>query len=141
MGRFAFLFAIVLTQLACSTDRTCDADAIALELAGTVATNCGRVAVNGDSTSTDQCVSEAFSMRHAFFARYDLRGTDSRVSRFVVGTASGKVYFLLWDSDPSGGSNAPETLGRTECVSPRLALATGGFTCESSGPTGRVCGG
>jgi hypothetical protein len=141
MGRFRLLVAVVFAPWACAGDRTCDADAITMDLAGTGAVNCGRVAVNGNSTATDQCVADAFSIKRAFFARYDLQGIDSLVSRLVAGTASGKVYFLLWDSDPSGGSKAPETVDRNECMSPSIDTATKGFTCESSGPTVRVCGG
>jgi hypothetical protein len=118
---------------------TCDSEGLARDLAGPGNVNCGRVGIGGDPTAVDQCVSKAFSNGVAFYARYDLQGIDSSVSRLLSGTATGRVFFLLWDSDPSGGGGAHESVDQWECISPTKGAAARQFDCASAGPSARVC--
>jgi hypothetical protein len=124
---------------ACVPDRTCDVEGMAETLAGPGAKDCGRVSVGGDPKTTDACVIMSFTVHQAFHAWYDQQGTDSKVARLVLGDASGRVFFLLWDSDPSGGSGAHETVDRTECISPVVDSAMTRLDCTSAGEMVRVC--
>jgi hypothetical protein len=120
MMRLVFIGVWALLLPSCvvgsKVDRTCDVDGMARTVAGAGATDCGRV-----------------------FARYDVPGIDSIVARLFAGDAEGRVFILLWDSDPSGGSGAHETVDQWECVSPTVDSALTHIECASGGEMRRVC--
>jgi hypothetical protein len=116
------------------------------ERAGAGATNCGHVALGADPSPVDACVVMAFSTGRAFHAQYDLQGQDSKVIRGVAGNSQGEVTFLLWDSDPSGGSDAGAVVSADSCVGPTVdvpssseASAAGPLMCTSTTSLGRTC--
>src|SRR5436190_1201877 len=90
-----------------SSAATCNLEADLAARAGSGATDCGHARLDASTASVDDCVVRAFGNHAAFFAQYDRRGTDSQVVFGLVGDSSGRVTFLLWDGDPSGGSGAP----------------------------------
>lgn len=140
------LCGVALLVCSCSK-KPCDLDLEARERAGANAVDCGRVAIGADRSSTDSCVAQAFQERKPFHARYEAQGIDSRVAWGVIGSASGTVTLLLYDSDPSGGSDVGAVIDARTCEGARLradgASRNDGappFECTSDQVTGRVCG-
>jgi hypothetical protein len=119
----------------------CDPDDAARELAGSSAVDCGIVAAGADPTAVDTCAADAVTGRKAFRAHFEQQGIDSRVIRVIAGTADGKVFFLSYDGDPSGGGGAHPTLDQSECVGPLVDRTTGhrAVGCASMGAPGRTC--
>jgi hypothetical protein len=78
-------------------------------------------------------------------ARYDRQGDDSKVVFGVAGDIQGKVTFLVWDSDPSGGSNAGAVISGDLCVGPSVDssgtrdASAPPLTCISTTSLGRTC--
>ena len=96
----------------------------------------------------DACVVAAFGSHTPFFAQYEVMGTDSQIITGVSGDSSGKVTFMGYDSDPSGGSGAKPVLNAYVCENPAVDTLVGqtGFgappiKCGSATPLGRLCGG
>jgi len=115
--------------------------------AGSGATNCGQVALDMGTASVDACVVNAFLNHSPFFAQYARRGTDSEFAFGVAGDRQGKVTFLLWDSDPSGGSGAAPVVTGDDCVGPSIdanpardTSTTPPIACASTVSLGRTCG-
>ena len=140
---FSALLVLVALPACSSSDRTCDADGLARAAAGDNAIACGTVAIGADRSAVDACVLHAFTAHQPFYARYDMQGIDSKGARLEAGDASGRVFLLTWDGDPSGGSQTHETVDQVECTSPNIDLTANnaGFTCASAMPNVRVCGG
>jgi hypothetical protein len=111
------------------------------------ATDCGHALLNASTASVDACVVGAFGKHTAFFAQYDRMGIDSKIVFGLVGDSSGKVTFLLWDGDPSGGSGAPPVITGDRCEEPSIdstpgrdASTTPPLACTSTVSLGRTCG-
>jgi hypothetical protein len=99
--------AVACLAAACgSSGSACDLDAFLRQRAGAGAVSCGRVAVGASTAAADQCIADQTAASHAFYARYDVQGIDSRVALGAVRDAAGRSAVLQWDSDPSGGGNA-----------------------------------
>jgi hypothetical protein len=135
----------VLLAIGCSSQ--CDLSAGLAARAGSDATECGHAVLGADATSVDACVVTAFQRGKAFVARYDRMGTDSKVVFGIAGDASGRVTFLLWDGDPSGGSGAGAVISGDVCVDPvvdsspsRDPFVSPPLTCTSTTSLGRTCG-
>lgn len=84
--------------------------------AGNDAIDCGQVEISSSQLSANTCAADSFLKQAPFFAIYKLRGIDSS---FASGIAVGKdniVYFLFFDSDPSGGGKKNNGyISKTEC--------------------------
>lgn len=127
----------LLVLLAACGGSDCELSTIAQTLAGDGATDCGSVAVGGDTTAADACVIAAFQAGTPFFAVYELQGIDSAVSAATVSDGT-KVMFLVRDSDPSGGSNVGAVVSETVCAEPAVTAGEAGhdvLTCAAEGCT------
>jgi hypothetical protein len=128
---------------ACSSDCVLDDDLA--RFAGDDATDCGSVEVGKDRSKVDACATAAFEAKHAFIARYQTQGEDSRLITAVAMSSAGKVRFFRWDSSPSG-SGSPATDVQT-CEDPTLDLMSGvdpgilPIGCSALGAPERICGG
>jgi hypothetical protein len=98
-----------------SSGGACDLDAWLRQRAGAGAVSCGRVAVGASTAQADRCISDQTAAGHAFYARYDVQGIDSRVALGALRDAAGRASVLQWDSDPSGGGNAGARIIETLC--------------------------
>ncbi len=132
---------------ACSSKSTCDLAADLRTRAGSGAMDCGHAALGGDAKPVDDCVANAFNGGKPFIARYDRQGTDSQVVFGVASDGKGNVTFLLYDSDPSGGSGADPVISGDECVGPSLdttpnrdPFTVSPIDCTSTNSLGRTCG-
>ena len=146
----AMLAAVVplLSPCACGGPGTaCDLDSLLRQRAGAAAVDCGRVSKGVPSTATDQCIADQTARAAPFHARYDLQGVDSEVVLGVVRDAAGRASILLWDSDPSGGSNVGAQITETVCggAPPILTRITDPPVvypiCRDSVSVSVVCGG
>jgi hypothetical protein len=115
--------------------------------AGNNATDCGYAVLGSDASPVDACITDAFNGGTAFYARYDRNGTDSKTVFGIAEDAGGNMTFLLWDSDPSGGSNTGPVVDANLCVGPTLdtsptrdSFASSPVTCTSMASLGRTCG-
>ncbi len=93
----------------------CDLDALLRQRAGAGAVNCGRVAVGAPTAAVDQCIADQLAQGHAFYARYDVQGIDSRASLGASRDAGGHASVLMSDSDTSGGGNSGARITETNC--------------------------
>jgi len=80
-------------------------------------------------------------------AQYDRRGIDSKVVFGLAADSQGKVTFLLFDGDPSGGSGAEPVVTGDLCVEPSLDASSerdpflaAPITCVSTTSLGHTCG-
>lgn len=145
MAKWLWVFAFLIGPACSSHD--CDLVAQLKARAESGAADCGHAALGGTATQVDSCVVTAFENRQAFFAQYDRQGTDSKVIFGIAGDARGNVTFLLWDSDPSGGSGADSVISGIACIVPavdstanRDSYFTPPLSCTSSTSLGRTCG-
>jgi hypothetical protein len=141
--RWWLMLSAVLAE-GCSHD--CDLAAALKELAGDGATECGHGVLGSDVSSVDACVVTSFEKRSAFVAQYDRQGDDSNVVLGIAGDVNGRVTFLLWDSDPSGGSGADAVISGDRCVNPSVDSSsnrdpslTHPLTCTSTISLGQTC--
>jgi hypothetical protein len=141
------IWALLLMVMVGCSSKQCDLFPQLRSRAGAGAVDCGYAVLNGDPQPVDRCVLDSFTGKASFIARYDRRGTDSKVVFGIAGDAQGTVTFLLWDGDPSGGSGADPVISGTECVGPtpdlstnRNSYTTPPLTCTSSTSLGRTCG-
>lgn len=74
-------------------------DAHIRRLAGPNAVDCGRVERKDNPRRATACALHAYKHHKAFYVRYDPKGVgDSEVANGFAGDASGKVYFVMFDS-------------------------------------------
>lgn len=144
--RNLFCAAFAFMTLACSSHQ-CDLLAQLKARAGNGAVDCGYAVTGGDPSPVDTCVLDSFAAQSPFFARYDRRGTDSKVIFGMAWSGQGDATFLLRDGDPSGGSGADPVISGTTCVAPavdstpnRNSYTTPPLTCGSSNSLGYTCG-
>jgi hypothetical protein len=81
-----------------------------------------------------------------FIARYDRQGIDSQVISGLAGDSQGRVFFLLWDSAPCGGSGCNPVISEDICDGPspdtsptRDAAHTPPITCVGLTSRGQIC--
>jgi hypothetical protein len=131
--------------LACDPEApaSCDLRTEAAALAGDGATDCGEVLLGSSANAAHACTVSAFNAHGAFFALFQEQGIDSRVELAVVSDGT-TTWNLLWDSDPSGGSNAGAVISKMECRSPVVgpddAAGTDTVQCSDFGESSDVCG-
>jgi hypothetical protein len=107
------------------------------KLAGSGATDCGRIAMNGDVQTASQCAMKANEAKKPFYVRYDLPMPDAQMAIATVRTADGKLMSVQYDSKgwekPVEGStlNADKTVAVAPCPKPEnLRVASSGrVTC------------
>lgn len=89
------------------------------------AANCGQVGPRDDRSAADACGVASFKAKKPFHVRYDLQGIDSYVAEGMVGNSKGQLYIFSYDSDPSGGSNVGERVGKSLCAHPKIVTKDG----------------
>jgi hypothetical protein len=109
------LIALLAASAGCGSSPSCDLDGTIRRRAGAGAVDCGHVTVGAATTATDQCIADQTARGVPFFARYDLQGIDSRTAIGVVRDPGGRSAVMLWDSDPSGGSNVGAQISESFC--------------------------
>jgi hypothetical protein len=98
------------------------------QIVGPDATDCGQhriVKVLGVATLEElqrflACGLEAAGQKKPFWMSQQLQGIDSVVFSGVAGDATGTVYWLEYDSDPSGGSGAAPRFSAQPCAKPSI---------------------
>jgi hypothetical protein len=73
-------------------------------LAGPGARECGHVAADQDTGSSMACAQQAITDGAAFRVSFDTYGIDSALTLALVGSTSGGLTELRFDSDTAGGS-------------------------------------
>jgi hypothetical protein len=144
----ALVLACGLAAGACGSSASpCDLDALLRRRAGAGAVDCGHVAVGAPTAATDQCVGAQLAQGHAFYARYDVQGIDSRAMLGALRDGAGKVSVLHWDSDPSGGAQSGARVTEIGCtgdppLQTRLTqpAAVTPLSCTVAGPSSLACG-
>lgn len=139
------LLAVVVAG--CSTSQPCDLVTQLKARAGGNATDCGYATMKGANTAAvDTCVVQSFQGGLAFFAQYERQGEDVKVVLGIAGDTTGRVTYLLWDSDPSGQGKADPAILGTLCVGPsvdmtpsRDSFVTPPLACTSTPSLGQVC--
>ena len=133
-----------VVAVGCSRD--CELSAGLRELAGDGATDCGHGVLGSDVSSVDACVVASFEKHWALVVQYDRQGIDSKVVLGIAGDVNGRVTFLLWDSDPSGGSGADAVISGDRCVNPSVDSSSSRdpslappLSCTSTISLGRTC--
>jgi len=90
-------------------------------VAGEGAEDCG-VAAIGEGSDQTQCVAFNFGQENPSFAIFNEQGSDSTIANAFAVNADGRVFQLLFDSDPTGGgSDSNGVITMTECITPRLS--------------------
>jgi len=84
--------------------------------AGNDAKDCGLVEIYASQLNANTCVANAFSQQIPFYAIYKLQGIDSSLATAIVSGTDHILYFIFFDSDPSGGGNMNNgKITTTEC--------------------------
>ena len=80
----------------------------------------------------NQCIADAFDRATAAFSVFTGQGIDSQTGNGVAITNTSRVFFLDFDSDPSGGgSSSNGRISTRECVNPQpSSTGVGAFGCE-----------
>jgi hypothetical protein len=107
------------------------------KLAGTGATDCGRIGMSGDVQTASQCAMQANTAKKPFYVRYDLPMPDAQMAIATVRTADGKLMSVQFDSKgwekPLEGAklSADKTVAVGPCPAPEnLRVASSGrVTC------------
>ena len=147
MTRWLLMLCVGLVAGCSSEPSECDLLTGLTMRTGGAATNCGHAVLGADASPVDACVIAAFEKGMPFVAQYDRMGDDSKVVLGIARDVNGQVAFLLWDSDPSGGSHAGSVITGNLCVGPsvdsssaRDPFTTPPLKCTSGTPLGRTCG-
>jgi hypothetical protein len=127
---------------ACSNDCVLDDDLT--RFAGDGATDCGSVEVGKDRSKVDDCATSAFEAKHAFVARYQTQGEDTRVVTAVAMNTDGQVRIFRWASSSSGSGSA--VTDAQTCEEPMVGLKPGDpsilpIGCGALAVAERTCGG
>lgn len=73
-----------------------------INVAGTQATDCGKVEINGSSLAVNTCVSDSFVINTPFYSFYVVQGIDSSVAYGVSMNVDGIVEYWHYDSFNGG---------------------------------------
>jgi len=150
MARWSWVVSLVVVW-GCSAEEPdepeCDLGAELRSVVGDNAEDCGFAERGEDASSVDECVISAFEGGRPFMARYFLQGIDSQLVAGLAGDDAGNVTSLLWDSDPSGGSNSGDKIYGNVCLSPSVDTdptardsVTRPLKCADMSSLGEVCG-
>jgi hypothetical protein len=121
-----------------TTNSTPDAMSAELtKLAGSGATDCGRIGMSGDVQTASHCAMEANTAKKPFYVRYDLPMPDAQMAIATVRTADGKLMSVQFDSKgwekPLEGAklSTDKTVAVGPCPAPEnLRIASSGrVTC------------
>jgi hypothetical protein len=104
--------ALLLASCACR----CDADDLVRDMAAEGAVDCGRATTSEARPAVTACIEDAIARGAPFSGGWSRLGTDSEVRTYVVEDATGQVWMLGFDGDPSGGSGACPTLQGSRCA-------------------------
>jgi hypothetical protein len=147
MTRWLLMLSVMLSVGCSAPPSECDLMTGLTMRTGGAATNCGHAVLGTDASPVDACVIASFEKGTPFVAQYDRAGIDSKVVLGIASDINGQVAFLLWDSDPSGGSRVGSVITGNLCVgpsvdssSPRDPFTTPPLKCTSATPLGRTCG-
>jgi hypothetical protein len=107
------------------------------KLAGSGATDCGRIGMSGDVQTASNCAMQANDAKKPFYVRYDLPMPDAQMAIATVRTADGKLVSVQYDSKgwekPLEGAklSADKTVAVGPCPAPEnLRIASSGrVTC------------
>lgn len=80
----------------------------------------------------NQCIANSFQSATPAYTVYESYGIDSRLGSGLALTKDSKVFFMKFDSDPSGAGRPNNGLISTrECINPQLSgPGVGSFSCE-----------
>ena len=106
----------------------CDLEDNAHYLAGSRATECGYVELDGDRTAVFECFDRAIATEWQAYGGWQEPGTDSEIRRYYV-VRPDRVYDLLYDSDPSGGDRSGARITVSPCIGTPVRTDTG-YWCE-----------
>jgi hypothetical protein len=105
-------------------------------LAGTDATNCGRVAPGADVKPASDCAMQANSSKHPFYVGYSMNAGEMGLITFAfAGDANGKVYRAEynpkgWQGPMTGGDLTDGTqVFSLACSAPLRVAQSGRVTC------------
>ena len=107
------------------------------KLAGSGATDCGRIGMSGDVQTASHCAMEANTAKKPFYVRYDLPMPDAQMAIATLRTSDGKLMSVQYDSKgwekPLEGAKLSEnkTVAVGPCPTPEnLRIASSGrVTC------------
>jgi hypothetical protein len=108
-----------------------------IKLAGTSATDGGRIGMSGDVQTASHCAMQANEAKKPFYVRYDLPMPDAQMAIATVRTSDGKLMSVQFDSKgwekPLEGAklSADKTVAVGPCPAPEnLRIASSGrVTC------------
>jgi len=99
-----------------------------------VASRAGNGAIECSSTDNpNQCIADSFQTVVPAYSVFEATGgIDSQGGSGIALTASSRVFFLDFDSDPSGGGSLNNgRITTRECVNPELSgPGVGSFACQ-----------
>jgi len=88
-----------------------------ISTAGDGAVDCGQVEVGSSQLEANMCVVDSFTNKSPFRAIYLVQGIDSSVATAIAAGEDNKVYYLYFDSDPSGGARLNNgRISQIECL-------------------------
>jgi len=106
-----------------------------LALAGADSRNCGSIPLFSDDEAALACARANLSSGHAFRVARQVQGIDSFIWEGAARDADGRVWAVVYDSDPSGGSRAAPVLTVTACQ--ELVFIVEGRDVLECGSSGR----
>ena len=125
-----FIFVASLLVYGCSTGNS----GIGLnDFENAVSTQAGRDAIDcGALADPNLCISEGFNNSTAAFVVNIGQGTDSLVASGVAVKSNARVFFMSFDSDPSGGGSLNNgRITTSECINPQSSqTGLGAFACD-----------
>lgn len=143
-ARMLAIVGAVVAACGASACCSCDPDDEAHELAGDAAFDCGFAPVGTDRAGVVDCVLSARARSSPFVGGWGDVGIDSAVRSYVASDGA-LVWVLGYDSDPSGGGDACETLVSYQCGSALMRISSPGrpdiASCERYGDKRQLCGG
>jgi len=98
-----------------------------------VAARAGSGAVECSNTdNSNQCIADSFQAVVPAFSVFESQGIDSQGGNGIAITSDSRVFFLNFDSDPSGGGSLNNgSISTRECINPVLSgPGIGSFSCE-----------
>lgn len=125
-----FVFISILGISGCTTG---DSGINFEDFRNAVAVRAGTGAIECSSTDNpNQCIEDSFQMAVPAYSVFESDGIDSQGGSGVALTSTSRVFFLHFDSDPSGGGSLNNgRITTRECVNPVLSgPGVGSFACE-----------
>ncbi|MCI0569536.1 MAG: hypothetical protein L0Y66_02180 [Myxococcaceae bacterium] len=127
-------------RVAATRCEPCRIDALAGQLAGTGAEDCGWARTGAQRAQVQACALRALETERPFHALMTMQGIDSIVVHAFVRTPAGEYIQLTSDSDPGGGMRACHTVvARTPCARLVADAQRTTLTCVDPGAAVRIC--